>query len=68
MSSVDTQKEFRYIADRLVTAMVGSDLAPKWWCSPNRAFDGRTPEQQWVLGSDQVINYLMHHVYVGGGS
>jgi hypothetical protein len=65
---MDTQTEFRAIADQLVAGMVGEQLVADWWASPNRAFDDRTPEAQWQSGSDVVINYLMHHAFSGGGS
>jgi hypothetical protein len=65
---MNTEQEFRNIANQLVTSMVGSDHLESWWNGPNQAFDGRTPEAQWQLGSDSVINYLMHHAYAGGGS
>jgi hypothetical protein len=48
--------------------MVGPNMVESWWTSPNRAFDDRTPESQWQLGSDAVVNYLMHHAFSGGGS
>jgi len=63
-----TEQEFRAIADQLVTSMVGPNQIAIWWASPNRAFDGRTPEDQWSEGSDRVVNYLMHHAFSGGGS
>jgi hypothetical protein len=63
-----TEQEFRAIADQLIESMVGPDLVAAWWTSPNQAFDDRTPEAQWVEGSDRVINYLMHHAFSGGGS
>jgi len=63
-----TEQEFRNIADQLVAGMVGEQLVTDWWASPNLAFDGRTPEAQWSQGSDQVVNYLMHHAFAGGGS
>jgi hypothetical protein len=63
-----TEQEFRNIADQLVAGMVGEQLVTDWWASPNRAFDGRTPEIQWSEGSDRVVNYLMHHAFAGGGS
>jgi hypothetical protein len=65
---MNTEKEFRGIANHLVTRMVGEQQADAWWASPNRAFDHRTPEEQWTSGSDAVVNYLMHHAYAGGGS
>ena len=65
---MNTEQEFRNIANNLVASMVGADLVDSWWASPNRAFEGRTPEQQWTTGSDAVVNYLMHHAFAGGGS
>jgi hypothetical protein len=65
---MNTEQEFRNIANQLVTSMVGPDHLESWWHSPNQAFGGQTPEAQWQLGSDSVINYLMHHAYAGGGS
>lgn len=64
---MNTEQEFRRIADQLVGALMGTDSVQKWWASSNLAFDGRTPEEQWTAGSDQVINYLMEHAF-GGGS
>ena len=63
-----TEQEFRNIANNLVASMVGPNLVESWWASPNRAFDDRTPEDQWVMGSDQVVNYLMAHAFQGGGT
>ena len=63
---MNTEQEFRNIANNLVSSMVGPDLATSWWSSPNKAFDGRTPEDQWQSGSDAVVNYLMHHAFAGG--
>lgn len=65
---MNTDQEFRNIANQLVTSMVGPNLLESWWHSPNQAFGGQTPESQWAVGSDQVINYLMHHAFAGGGS
>jgi hypothetical protein len=62
------EQEIRNICDQMVQAMVGEKFVESWWASPNQAFDGRTPEEQWSAGSDQVINYLMHHAFSGGGS
>ena len=65
---MNTQTEFRTIADQLVVGLVGADHVAAWWASPNQAFDDRTPEQQWVRGSDQVVNYLMANAFQGGGT
>jgi hypothetical protein len=64
--TMNTQAEFRAIADQLVVGLVGVDQIAAWWTSPNQAFDNLTPEQQWATGSDQVINYLMAHAFGGG--
>ena len=65
---MNTEQEFRAIANQLVVSLVGDALMESWWNSPNQAFDGRTPETQWQSGSDAVVNYLMHHAFAGGGS
>jgi hypothetical protein len=65
---MNTEQEFRRIADNLVASMVGHEWVQVWWNSPNQAFGDRTPEAQWQLGSDAVVNYLMHHAFAGGGS
>jgi hypothetical protein len=65
---MNTEQEFRNIANNLVASMVGPNLVDAWWASPNRAFDNRTPEAQWAQGSDQVVNYLMAHAFQGGGT
>jgi hypothetical protein len=65
---MNTEQEFRNIANNLVASMVGPNLVDAWWTTANQAFDGRTPETQWAQGSDQVVNYLMAHAFQGGGS
>jgi len=63
-----TEQEFRGIANNLVASLVGAEQVEAWWASPNQSFGDRTPEAQWQLGSDAVINYLMYHAVNGGGS
>jgi hypothetical protein len=63
-----TEENFKAVCNTLVQSLVGEDHVAAWWSSPNQAFDGRTPEAQWAQGSDQVVNYLMHHAFAGGGS
>jgi len=63
-----TEEMFRVQCNQLVESLVGPDMIESWWNSPNKAFDGRTPEEQYTLGSDQVVYYLMHHAFSGGGS
>ena len=50
--------------NRLVCALVGEALANRWWNSPNKAFDNRTPmslmnEDEWTT----VRDYLLHYAY-----
>jgi hypothetical protein len=52
--------------NRIVVSLVGDKLSTDWWKSPNKAFDGRTPEslmneEEWT----QVRKYLMDHAYGG---
>jgi hypothetical protein len=52
-------------SEALVVALVGNDLATKWWNSANAAFEGHTPEETWKKTPDVVYQYLMGHA--GGG-
>lgn len=61
-------RSIRQRSEALVIALVGKQAADKWWISPNKAFDGKTPEKYWLIDPRCVYNYLMHHACVGGGS
>jgi len=39
--------------------MVGSNLAVKWWNTPNKAFDLKTPEYIWGDQHEKVYSYLI---------
>jgi endo-1,4-beta-D-glucanase Y len=43
----------------LVIAMVGKELSEQWWTSPNKAFEGQTPREQFEANSERVYSYLM---------
>ena len=45
--------------EALVTAMVGQELADKWWNGANKAFCGDTPEQIYSVAPSSVYAYLM---------
>lgn len=47
--------------DLLLEAMVGPNLIEQWWQSPNKAFDMKTPMEQFDIDSDVVYSYLMGH-------
>jgi hypothetical protein len=49
----------------LVVALVGKQMACKWWTSSNLAFDSITPEQMSKEDLTRVYNYLMHHANGG---
>lgn len=46
-------------SEALAIAMLGNELAEKWWSNPNRKFNGITPNQQWENDPDSVYSYLM---------
>jgi len=49
-------------ANMILKALLGSDeLVQRWWNSPNRAFDGETPDDLWHTssGRNRVYNYLL---------
>lgn len=54
--------------NKVVIALVGVELAPKWWDSPNKAFEGKTPNEIYEENPKKVKNYLLWHATCGGGS
>ena len=52
-------ENMRARCEALVTAMVGKEMAPKWWNSPNRAFCEDTPEQIYSIAPSAVYAYLI---------
>lgn len=54
-----TPSNMRARCEALVIAMVGAELAPRWWTSPNRAFCDDTPEQIYSVAPRAVYAYLM---------
>ena len=54
-----TPAVMRTRCEALVKAMVGQELALKWWTGANRAFGGDTPEQMYSVAPSAVYAYLM---------
>ena len=52
----DRHRVLKARSEALVIAMVGKDLAPKWWTGSNRAFEGQAPQTQNI---EQVYSYLI---------
>lgn len=53
--------------DKLIEALVGKDLVGKWWSSPNKAFENRTPASVFEEDPKSVYEYLIWHAYCVGG-
>jgi hypothetical protein len=62
MTNRDKQKAR---CELMVEALVGKEMAPKWWASPNKAFKDQTPFVAFELNSDEVHDYLAWHCYGG---
>jgi hypothetical protein len=62
--SIGTEEGYKRMvrqrSEALVIALVGKELATKWWTSYNKAFK-HTPEAQWELDYRVVYDYLMGH-------
>ena len=54
-----TPTNMRARCEALVVAMVGKELADKWWTGSNKAFGGDTPEQIYSVAPSAVYAYLM---------
>ena len=51
----------RQRSEALVIALVGKEMAPKWWQSENKAFGDKTAEVMFQEDPEAVYNYLMDH-------
>lgn len=49
----------RQRAETAVLALLGVDFAKTWWNSSNFEFQGRTPEEMWMLDPQRVYQYLV---------
>ena len=50
--------------DRILASMIGQKHVELWWNSPNKAWQGKTPQEVFD-GPDavEVYNYLMDYAY-----
>jgi hypothetical protein len=46
----------------LLTALIGKEYVAQWWDSPNKRFDGETPNKVFETEPNRVYNYLMEFV------
>jgi hypothetical protein len=49
----------RQRCDALLVAMLGKDLASRWWSNPNKAFADETPEVIFNVAPNTVYAYLL---------
>ena len=60
---MQTKEILKKRCNTMLVALLGSKLlADGWWNMPNKAFNGLTPEGQWMLDHEIVYNYLLSHV------
>jgi hypothetical protein len=43
----------------MIISLVGTEAAPSWWKSPNKAFDGKTPDEMFAIDPEQVYSYVV---------
>jgi hypothetical protein len=58
---MQTNETLKLRCDQMLLALLGPEFAKCWWHSPNKAFQGLTPEGQWMLDPTPVYNYLINH-------
>lgn len=48
---------------KALLAMLGDHITvQRWWASPNRAFGGKTPWEQYRQDQQQVANYILQQL------
>ena len=50
----------RSVINKYLFAMLGStELVSRWWSSPNKAFQSKTPEEMYTTDPDKVLSYVL---------
>jgi hypothetical protein len=58
---MQTKNTLKLRCDEMLLAFLGPEFSQRWWHNPNKAFNGLTPEGQWILDHIPVYNYLINH-------
>ena len=54
------QEKIKAALNECLMAMLGSEqLVSRWWDSPNRSFDMKTPNEMWEEDYDRVRSYVV---------
>ena len=56
-----TKHTLKLRCDEMLESLLGPEFGKCWWHSPNKPFQGLTPEGQWILDHIPVYNYLTKH-------
>ena len=62
---MNTYQEIQIMRNRcesMILSMVGKDYANTWWNSPNKAFQGKTPNEVFDTDPEQVYDYIIGHI------
>lgn len=55
--------EVKLTLNKMLFAMFGRhELVDQWWISPNKGFDGKTPDEVYQSGEEgrrKVVNYIL---------
>ena len=58
---MDHHARTRQRCNWLLASLVGAKLVDQWWVSPNRHWNGQTPESIFQLDHDEVYDYLLYY-------
>ena len=62
---MNTYQEIQIMRNRceiMILSMVGKDYTNIWWNSPNKAFQGKTPNEMFDTDPEQVYDYIIGHI------
>jgi hypothetical protein len=62
-SPVVLDKQKIYLSQVLKAMLGREELVNKWWTSPNRAFDLRTPEDMYRTYPKRVSEYILGYAF-----
>lgn len=62
---MNTYQEIQIMRNRcevMILSMVGKDYTNVWWNSPNKAFQGKTPNEVFETDPERVYDYVIGHI------
>jgi len=58
LDHINAVKLMRQRCEIMILSLLGEEISPKWWDSPNKAFELKTPNEVWSTDPESVYKYI----------